>query len=939
MAFFVIVPAAATYFGAATVGASVAGALGLTGLGTAATFAIGAGTISAGFTALRGGDAEDILKSAVLSGATSYIGGTVGADIASNVRADAIMNGNLSFDVANAIGKVAGSAAVGALSAGTSSLLTGKGDPIDALVKGGLSAAMSTAVSTGIDAALKDVPGFGTPTNAGEAALQRAMKTAIGTTILSGGNPDSIKSAVLNSFVSTAGRYIGDQLKDLGSNVSSANDAFRASEREYTNNLEQQQKLIDQYNNQLSSLIEMRPKLEDAQQQYDEQYKNWISKTNNGSWEHTWHYLRSLGPQIGGRGPGSVFATSEYGRTTPTDYINAELAKTNQAASNLTKIADNYSSKYMELLGGEVTKTRTETRTETRMQWFTDGESSWQEPVNVQVEVQVPYKEKVEGALTPVKQQIESLQARSEDLAKDYTTKKDALTTSIQQFQDAEVNNASVIGKTLNNYVSASDLYRNEFGYDPTEDQLKAFADTGDIIGTVSKLVADNNNEQAAQEAGFSNYADYTAAGNVAPNDYYARREGWDDYAQKLAAQGNNYSNPQQWKTYLNEQQTAVDNGFINYKDYQSAGGIPSNDFYAQKEGWSDFSEKQQAQDFGFKTPTAWSIYTTDLQNKATAKAAGFPDYDTYQQYGGNFEAYQTAIAPPVVEPEPAPVLTPEEDAEIEETVALPEVVTTPSSVPSIEPEPTQEPAAEPAPDVVKQLEDAGLTEEVPSTEEPTVPVVQGPMGPMTEDQIKRYNDEFAKYLDFLQAGQPLPPDYGVQDLGITDENWDSFNRNLSTMLEEGRLPSQWQVDAEGNYTFVSDDGSTLTIGPEGQIVHYTEAPEGNLPGEVPPLAPPPATPPTPPIAPPATPPVAPPAVQPPVVRPPSPAPATAAQSGMDVNGLLALLGLMGESQAQPQTPAPEYAKTLEFDVTKAFSPTLYEEEQKQENPYLRGLI
>lgn len=110
----------------------------------------------------------------------------------------------------------------------------------------------------------------------------------------------------------------------------------------------------------------------------------------------------------------------------------------------------------------------------------------------------------------------------------------------------------------------------------------------------------------------------------------------------------------------------------------------------------------------------------------------------------------------------------------------------------------------------------------------------QGPMGPMTEDKIKRYNDEFARYLDFVQAGEPPPPDYGVQDLGITTENWESFNQNLKNMMDEGRLPSQWKADEEGNYTYVDDDGSTLTIGPTGEIVHYTESPEGYLPGETP---------------------------------------------------------------------------------------------------------
>jgi hypothetical protein len=207
------------------------------------------------------------------------------------------------------------------------------------------------------------------------------------------------------------------------------------------------------------------------------------------------------------------------------------------------------------------------------------------------------------------------------------------------------------------------------------------------------------------------------------------------------------------------------------------------------------------------------------------------------------------------------------------------------------------------------------------------------PMGPMTEDQIKRYNDEFARYLDYLTGGAEPPPDYGVQDLGITDENWDSFNQNLKQMTDEGRLPTQWKVNDDGTFTYTGDDGDTITINPDGSIVDYTEAPIGNLPGETP--APAPAPPPPKPVTP------APPAPSPPPPAPsppPSPAPAPAAQSGLDVNALMALLGAMGGGQAAPAAPQVEYSKMPEFDVMKAFAPTLYEQRAEDDTHYLSGL-
>ena len=133
-----------------------------------------------------------------------------------------------------------------------------------------------------------------------------------------------------------------------------------------------------------------------------------------------------------------------------------------------------------------------------------------------------------------------------------------------------------------------------------------------------------------------------------------------------------------------------------------------------------------------------------------------------------------------------------------------------------------------------KDAVDQAVAEEKPSTP-------SGFTGPPTEDRINRMNEEFARYLDYLQAGEPPPPEYGVQDLGISDENWDSFNKNLLQMQEEGRLPTQWKPNEDGTFTYTGDDGDTITINPDGSIVDYTEAPLGNLPGETPAPAPAPA--------------------------------------------------------------------------------------------------
>lgn len=248
-----------------------------------------------------------------------------------------------------------------------------------------------------------------------------------------------------------------------------------------------------------------------------------------------------------------------------------------------------------------------------------------------------------------------------------------------------------------------------------------------------------------------------------------------------------------------------------------------------------------------------------------------------------------------------------------------PEVVSPAEPVPVTEPAPTVEVITLPPDEDGNQYvidNNGNVVDIIPPEEKPeetTTPPFQGPMGPFNEDISNRYKEEFAKYLDWLQAGQPEAPDYGPGPIGMTGDYWDEFDQNLKTMMDEGRLPSQWQIDAEGNYTYIDDDGSTLTIGPDGQVIHYTDAPIGNLPGETPAPAPAPPPPPPPPAPAPPAPAPAPPAPAPPA---PSPSPAPAAQSGL---GILSLLPLLA-AQKQPEPDKPFYSPTVEYvDIDEPF--------------------
>jgi hypothetical protein len=146
----------------AAVGAGVAAAVGLGTVGTIAATAIGAGVISGAITAVQGGDAGDVLKSAVLGGATSFIGGTIGEAVFGAAGSGV---SQAALDAANATADPI--AAMNAIQGWTAS-------DVGYLASIGASQAIIDA-ATANNAALTD--GSATPTNIPEAAVAEANLT------------------------------------------------------------------------------------------------------------------------------------------------------------------------------------------------------------------------------------------------------------------------------------------------------------------------------------------------------------------------------------------------------------------------------------------------------------------------------------------------------------------------------------------------------------------------------------------------------------------------------------------------------------------------------------------------------------------------------------------------------------------------------------------
>jgi hypothetical protein len=139
------VPIIAAVSGAsAAIGTATAAAIGLGTVSGITATAIGSGIIAGGMTAIQGGDVSDVLESAVIGGATSYVGGAV-SNAVGGVVAEATGS------------QIAGGAAGGAAAA----LVTGGSDE-DILASGllgGIGAGIKEAKLAAADEYLNSLPG------------------------------------------------------------------------------------------------------------------------------------------------------------------------------------------------------------------------------------------------------------------------------------------------------------------------------------------------------------------------------------------------------------------------------------------------------------------------------------------------------------------------------------------------------------------------------------------------------------------------------------------------------------------------------------------------------------------------------------------------------------------------------------------------------------
>ena len=450
MAFFIFVPAAVTYFAAEAIGVAIASVFTTTVTAATAT-AIGAATIGATFSALKGDKPEDILKNAVLGGITSYVGGTVGQQVSQTVSANVAQNlisSGVSQTTANAMATVLGNASSAALTSGTSAFLQGK-NPVEAMLKSGLTATLSGGVGLAVDKITGSIPGFNdlSSTSSG-AALSRATSSAIATSVLGGNASDAFKSSLIDSFIKTVGPDIKNALKDAGTALKDSASKVSSAQDEINNNIIRQQSIAKDYEDTISPL----QKQQDAAQAAIDKYNGYKNKYDNYYTVYNTSYEEEddLG-DFKQRGFRPIWFDDEGNRAPNRSSL---LSRANSAAETANGLIEKFNADYA---------------------------------------IAKPTVDKLNDDFTSAKATYDSLKS---DLDKTY---QPALDAALDDFNKTEYKNTALVSEKLQAYQDASNKYKELYGKEPTaEDMGKVIkSDTTDYV----KAIQDQyNTEKAAAD-------------------------------------------------------------------------------------------------------------------------------------------------------------------------------------------------------------------------------------------------------------------------------------------------------------------------------------------------------------------------------------------------------------------------------------------------------
>jgi hypothetical protein len=480
--------------GAATaIGTAIAGTIGLsvaaTGVaaslaaGTISTVvatAIGSGVVSAGIAVASGAKASTVLKSAIIGGVASYVGASVAGEVTKSVATAAAGN-SATASIAASLGKIAGSMAGGGVSSAVGSVLSGEGDPIERLIKGGLTAGLSAGVLEGVRATLSNVPGFDKYDTAtgktvkGDAPI--AVQRAVTAGLAAGAMGKDADKAILNSLLSSGTDYLSRGIKDLSATLKTSYDNALKTGETLERNVNRQNEIVKDYNSTAEAIEAKRATLQadlDKHNEFKDKYENYDAAMRRDGYTASgdeygnisYHKLVGAKQVLRNDGEGEYYATVPDGSIRDSD--GNPTYKYDYAPSKDTFLAEanKYATKVNDAIPGYEAE-----------------------------------RAKVETKLTNLAGELDTLKAELPTLEQTLTQQKTELDTSVAEFQKQEELNAQLVAKTYNDTVTAKAEVEQALGAPITQEQLDAFVQTGDVAAAARDYIDIKTTDLAEAQA------------------------------------------------------------------------------------------------------------------------------------------------------------------------------------------------------------------------------------------------------------------------------------------------------------------------------------------------------------------------------------------------------------------------------------------------------
>jgi hypothetical protein len=207
----------------------------------------------------------------VIGGVASFVGASVAGEVTKSITAAATEAGATS--IAGSIGRVAGAMAGGGTQGAVGSVLSGKGDPIKALITGGLTAGLTSGAMIGVNEITSKIPGFsdlGKDYGAAGVATQRAVNAGLAAGVLGKDTDKAVVNSVLSSMLGVGKDYIKEGLKDGSAALQTAYTNATKTGDSLDSNIKRQEEIVKDYTSSAEAIEAKRQAIQADLDMYNE---------------------------------------------------------------------------------------------------------------------------------------------------------------------------------------------------------------------------------------------------------------------------------------------------------------------------------------------------------------------------------------------------------------------------------------------------------------------------------------------------------------------------------------------------------------------------------------------------------------------------------------------------------------------------------------------